>query len=96
MHPIADLDAVPSRRAKDTASELAQLDRAVEAVRNDIRGLIASLQTSLPREGLALFDAYLHMLDDGALPGDIREGRSAGRVGPRCPAQGDPAAYPSL
>ena len=73
MQPIADLDAVPSRRAKDTASELAQLDRAVEAVRNDIRGLIDSLQASLPQEELALFDAYLHMLDDGALPGDIRE-----------------------
>ena len=73
MHPIADLDAVPSRRAKDTAGELAQLDRAVEAVRNDIRGLIDSLQASLPQEELALFDAYLHMLDDGALPGDIRE-----------------------
>lgn len=73
MHPIADLDAVPSRPAKDIASELAQLDRAVEAVRNDIRGLIDSLQASLPQEELALFDAYLHMLDDGALPGDIRE-----------------------
>ncbi len=73
MHPIADLDAVPSRRAKDTANELAQLDRAVEAVRTDIRGLIDSLQASLPQEELALFDAYLHMLDDGALPGDIRE-----------------------
>jgi len=73
MHPIADLDAVPSRMVKDIASELAQLDRAVEAVRNDIRGLIDSLQASLPQEELALFDAYLHMLDDGALPEDIRE-----------------------
>ena len=73
MHPIADLDAVPSRRAKDTASEIAQLDRAVEAVRSDVRGLIDGLQASLPQEELALFDAYLHMLDDGALPGDIRK-----------------------
>ena len=73
MHPIADLDAVPNRRAKDTASEIAQLDRAVEAVRSDVRGLIDGLQTSLPQEELALFDAYLHMLDDGALPGDIRK-----------------------
>ena len=71
MHPIADLDAVPSRLAEDMSSELAQLDNAVEAVRSDIRGLIESLQASLPQEELALFDAYLHMLDDGALAGDI-------------------------
>ncbi|NCF44531.1 MAG: phosphoenolpyruvate--protein phosphotransferase [Proteobacteria bacterium] len=73
MHPIADLDAVPSRPAEDITIELMLLDRAIEAVRNDIRSLMKSLQASLPQEELALFDAYLHMLDDGALAGDIRE-----------------------
>ncbi|HCG69757.1 MAG TPA: phosphoenolpyruvate-protein phosphotransferase PtsP [Gammaproteobacteria bacterium] len=73
MHPIADLDAVPSRSAEDVTVELTLLDRAIEAVRNDIRSLIQSLQASLPQEELALFDAYLHMLDDSALAGDIRE-----------------------
>ena len=73
MHPIADLDAVPSRPAEDITIELMLLDRAIEAVRNDIRSLMQSLQASLPQEELALFDAYLHMLDDGALAGDIRE-----------------------
>lgn len=73
MHPIADLDGVPSRPAEDITVELTLLDRAIEAVRNDIRSLIQSLQASLPQEELALFDAYLHMLDDSALAGDIRE-----------------------
>ena len=73
MHPIADLDAVPSRPAQDITVELLLLDRAIEAVRNDIRTLMRDLQASLPQEELALFDAYLHMLDDGALAGDIRE-----------------------
>ena len=73
MHPIADLDAVPSRPAEDITIELMLLDRAIEAARNDIRSLMQSLQASLPQEELALFDAYLHMLDDGALAGDIRE-----------------------
>ncbi len=73
MHPIADLDAVPNRPAEDITIELMLLDRAIEAVRNDIRSLMQSLQASLPQEELALFDAYLHMLDDGALAGDIRE-----------------------
>lgn len=73
MHPGADLDAVPSRPAEDITVELMLLDRAIEAVRNDIRSLIQSLQTSLPQEELALFEAYLHMLDDSALAGDMRE-----------------------
>lgn len=72
MHPIADLDSVPSRQAEDITTELMLLDRAVEAVRNDIRTLMRDLQASLPQEELALFDAYLHMLDDSALAGDIR------------------------
>ena len=42
-------------------------------MRNDIRGIIEEFKTSLPQEELALFDAYLHMLDDNALAGDIRE-----------------------
>ena len=73
LHPIANFEAVPERPASDITVELALLDRAVEAVRNDIRGIIEEFKNSLPQEELALFDAYLHMLDDNALAGDIRE-----------------------
>ena len=73
LHPIANLESVPERPASDITVELTLLDRAVEAVRNDIRGITESFKTSLPQEELALFDAYLHMLDDNALAGDIRE-----------------------
>ena len=73
LHPIANLESVPERLASDITVELTLLDRAVEAVRNDIRGITESFKTSLPQEELALFDAYLHMLDDNALAGDIRE-----------------------
>jgi len=73
VHPVADLDAVPLRPAADITVELTLLDRALEAVRNDIRSIIEDFQVSLPQEELALFDAYLHMLDDNALAGDIRE-----------------------
>ncbi len=72
VHPVADLDAVPLRPATDITVELTLLDRALEAVRNDIRSIIQDFQVSLPQEELALFDAYLHMLDDNALAGDIR------------------------
>jgi phosphotransferase system enzyme I (PtsP) len=73
VHPVADLDAVPLRPASDITVELTLLDRALGAVRNDIRSIIQDFEASLPQEELALFDAYLHMLDDNALAGDIRE-----------------------
>ena len=73
LHPIANLESVPERPASDITVELTLLERAVEAVRNDIRGIIEEFKNSLPQEELALFDAYLHMLDDNALAGDVRE-----------------------
>ena len=73
VHPVADLDAVPLRPAADITVELMLLDRALDAARNDIRSSVRDCQASLPQEELALFDAYLHMLDDNALAGDIRE-----------------------
>jgi phosphotransferase system enzyme I (PtsP) len=73
LHPIANFESVPERSATDVTVELTLLDRALEAVRNDIRGIIEEFKTSLPPEELALFDAYLHMLDDNALAGDIRD-----------------------
>ncbi len=49
------------------------IDRAINAVRDDIRRISEQFAQSLPPEELALFDAYLHMLDDNALAGDIRD-----------------------
>ena len=72
VHPVANLEAVPERQSDNTIVELLLLDRAVEAVRNDIKGINEQFSNSLPKEELALFDAYLHMLDDNALAGDIR------------------------
>ena len=73
IHPTADLDRVPDRVADDVTVELMVFERAIEAVRDDIKDLRAQLSATLPPEELALFDAYLHMLDDAALAGDIRE-----------------------
>jgi phosphotransferase system enzyme I (PtsP) len=73
MHPTASLEAVPERIAEDVRTELMVLDRAVNAVRDDIRRISEQFAQSLPPEELALFDAYLHMLDDNALAGDVRD-----------------------
>ena len=72
VHPAANLDAVPEREADNTVVELALLERALNAVRQDIRNIIEEFTGSLPKQELALFDAYLHMLDENALAGDIR------------------------
>ncbi len=73
VQPAASLEAVPEKEAEDTMLELMVFDRAVNSVRNDIRRISDQFAESLPPEELALFDVYLHMLDDNALPGDIRK-----------------------
>ncbi|MEQ8858349.1 MAG: phosphoenolpyruvate--protein phosphotransferase [Pseudomonadales bacterium] len=73
MQPPASLEGVPERQAEDVTTELLVLDRAINSVRDDIRRISEEFAQSLPREELALFDAYLHMLDDNALAGDMRE-----------------------
>jgi phosphotransferase system, enzyme I, PtsP len=73
VQPPASLEGVPEREAEDVTTELLVLDRAINAVRDDIRRISGEYAQSLPREELALFDAYLHMLDDNALAGDMRD-----------------------
>ncbi len=72
VHPVANLEAVPERETDNVVMELVLLERALEAVRNDIRQITKQFENSLPKQELALFDAYLHMLDENALAGDIR------------------------
>ena len=72
MQPTANLDAVPDRRIEDVTVELLVFDRAIEAAREEIQRNSAILAESLPPEELALFDAYLHMLDDAAIADDVR------------------------
>ncbi len=72
VHPVANLEAVPEREVDNIVVELALLERALHAVREDIKNIIEEFSESLPKQELALFDAYLHMLDENALAGDIR------------------------
>ena len=46
---------------------------AIEQVRTDIERTNMSLEGKLPPSERALFDAYLHMLDDAAIAGEVRE-----------------------
>jgi phosphotransferase system, enzyme I, PtsP len=78
-HPSAHLESVPDREAEDVVVELMVFDRAITAVRDDIRAIGRQLANSLPPEELALFDAYVHMLDDSAIAGAVRERIRAGQ-----------------
>lgn len=78
MYPPADIDSVPDRAVDDIEEELALLDGALEAVREDVRNLNEKMASSLMPEERALFDVYLRMLDDNALGGEIMERVRAG------------------
>ncbi|MDO3380999.1 phosphoenolpyruvate--protein phosphotransferase [Gilvimarinus algae] len=69
--PLADLKSVPYQRCDDIEAEIAFFQRCLMAVRQDIKGLGEQLEERLNREERALFDAYLAMLDDASLGGEV-------------------------
>jgi len=71
--PEADLRSVPFKPCDDVEAEIAFFQRCLMAVREDIKGLGAQLKERLNREERALFDAYLAMLDDASLGGEVTE-----------------------
>jgi phosphotransferase system enzyme I (PtsP) len=79
--PSADLRSVPYQACKDVEAEIAFFHRSLMAVREDIKSLGEQLKARINREEQALFDAYLAMLDDASLGGEvtdrIRKGASA-------------------
>ena len=70
--PAARLDLVPDMEAEDVEAELALFERAIGSARQDIERINAGMAANLGPEERELFDAYLHMLDDAALAGDVR------------------------
>ncbi len=78
VYPPADLNAIPDRQPDEPAQEETAFYNAVEAVKKDIRKLSTRLEKVLPAEELALFDAYLMLLDSGTLSGKVIEHIRAG------------------
>ena len=70
--PAARLELVHDREAEDVAAELTLFERAIGRAREDIERINQAMAKSLGPEERGLFDAYLHMLDDAALAGDVR------------------------
>ncbi len=71
--PEADLRSVSYKPCEDVDAEIAFFQRCLMAVREDIKSLGAQLKERLNREERALFDAYLAMLDDASLGGEVTE-----------------------
>lgn len=78
LYPPADLEQIPDRSVEDLEHELDFLARAIEEVRADVRALDDRMSGTLMPEERALFDVYLRMLDDHALPSEIAERIEAG------------------
>ncbi len=73
LYPPADLGAVPDREAEDISHELRLLDQAISSVRSEIRSLDEKMHDSLMAEERALFSVFLRMLDENALPAEIKD-----------------------
>ncbi len=72
IYPQADLDAVPDQMTEDIPAELLSFEQALATCRVEITGLRQRLANTLPASELALFDAYLNMLEDNSLGDEIR------------------------
>lgn len=82
VSPLADLNSVPYQNCESIEDELAFFQEGLEAVRSDIRKLSAELESRLNKEERVLFDAYIGMLDDTALGGEVIEKIMSGLSAP--------------
>ncbi len=73
LYPPADLASVPDREADDISEELELLDHAIDSVRQEIQSLDDKMQDALMAEERALFSVFLRMLDENALPAEIKD-----------------------
>lgn len=73
VFPPADLDAVPDKITEDIPYEIEMFEQALSLARDEINVLASRLQESLPAEDRALFDAYLKMLSNDSLGGEVIE-----------------------
>ena len=78
VSPVADLYAVPTRKAESRRQELRSFKHALECVRRDIHTVSENLKDELSAEDHALFDVYLGILDDSAIGGEVASKIKAG------------------
>ncbi len=73
VYPLADLDAVPDRKAESVVSELAQFDMALSQARDEIQALKGRMEGAIAKEEQALFDVYLRILDKMGIGDEVAQ-----------------------
>ncbi len=73
VYPSLGLDAIPDRRTANPAIDLQLLEIAVQHTRRDIQAKLHQLESLLPKETQALFEAYLAMLESDTLIGATKQ-----------------------
>ena len=73
VHRSISLDEIPEREVEDTLIELANFENALESVREELGKITERMAHQIGQEELDVFAAYLHMLDDDAIPLEVRE-----------------------
>lgn len=73
VYPLADLEAVPERKADDIEVEITLFSAALTAAHANMQMLSQQLAPTLPTEERALFDVYLRILDHSSLGIEVIE-----------------------
>ncbi|MFZ8974801.1 MAG: phosphoenolpyruvate--protein phosphotransferase [Pseudomonadales bacterium] len=71
IYPSVDLSQVPFRKVRNVAREIDRFMVSVAETRAEITGIADSMADDLKEDTLGLFDAYLLMLDEGAIPKEV-------------------------
>ena len=82
VYPLADIDAVPDRQAENIQVELDNFDKALAAVKQELRIMSQRLSDKLPAQDHALFDAYILILESDSITDGIRKGIEEGNWAP--------------
>ncbi len=69
--PAADLNSVPHNKITDVNAEIEFLKSCLVKTRKEIENLGEQLKSRLSTQEQALFDAYVSMLDDSSLVGEV-------------------------
>ena len=71
IYPSVDLTQVPFRKVRNVAREVDRFAVAVTETRAEIQVIAEKMAGELQEDTLGLFDAYLLMLDEGAIPKEV-------------------------
>lgn len=73
VYPPANIDTVPHGVAEDVNEEIALFDTALDKARQEIIRISQRMAPMLPESEMALFDAYLKMLDKDSIGHEVEK-----------------------